>query len=432
MGAVLNTVYNNYLTTYTPKSITRYDTHKKSELRSVYNSIVKLNKESPWYLPTTNKDTQHYAVDIKENARLLRNTLAGLGGLEEQDLFNQKSAYSTDENIVSATFVGTQAPEGTSPEFTMEVQALATSQENMGLFLDNTAVTLKPDTYSFDVAINDMNYEFQFSISENETNRDVQERLVRLINNSGIGIRASLMETDASRTALRLESDATGISLGKDSIFTISDNHTSKAAGTVEYFGLDYTSREASNARFLINGEERTASSNQFTVGKLFEVNLHNISQTNEPVTIGLKTDVESLTDNITQLIGGYNDFVKATSAYLDSQSKSRQLLSEIKGIASLYNQPMEAMGMTMKEDGTLSINPGMLKGAALEAEDIAQTFGYLKKFSNSLIRKSNQVSINPMNYVEKTVVAYKNPGHNFVSPYATSAYSGMMFNGYC
>ena len=233
MGAVLNTVYNNYLTTYTPKSITRYDTHKKSELRSVYNSIVKLNKESPWYLPTTNKDTQHYAVDIKENARLLRNTLAGLGGLEEQDLFNQKSAYSTDENIVSATFVGTQAPEGTSPEFTMEVQALATSQENMGLFLDNTAVTLKPDTYSFDVAINDMNYEFQFSISENETNRDVQERLVRLINNSGIGIRASLMETDASRTALRLESDATGISLGKDSIFTISDNHTSKAAGTV-------------------------------------------------------------------------------------------------------------------------------------------------------------------------------------------------------
>ena len=87
---------------------------------------------------------------------------------------------------------------------------------------------------------------------------------------------------------------------------------------------------------------------------------------------------------------------------------------------------------MTMKEDGTLSINPGMLKGAALEAEDIAQTFGYLKKFSNSLIRKSNQVSINPMNYVEKTVVAYKNPGHNFVSPYATSAYSGMMFNGYC
>ena len=45
MSSVLNTVYNNYLTAYTPKTLTRYDTHKKSELRNVYNSIVKLNKE---------------------------------------------------------------------------------------------------------------------------------------------------------------------------------------------------------------------------------------------------------------------------------------------------------------------------------------------------------------------------------------------------
>ena len=44
MGAVLNTVYNNYLAAYSPRQLTKYDTHKKSELRSVYNSIVKLNK----------------------------------------------------------------------------------------------------------------------------------------------------------------------------------------------------------------------------------------------------------------------------------------------------------------------------------------------------------------------------------------------------
>ena len=42
----LNTVYNYYMTSYAPKSSSRYDTHKKSELRSIYNSIVKLNKES--------------------------------------------------------------------------------------------------------------------------------------------------------------------------------------------------------------------------------------------------------------------------------------------------------------------------------------------------------------------------------------------------
>ena len=45
--AILNNVYNYYMTTYSPRSSTRYDTHKKSELRNIYNTIVKLNKEAP-------------------------------------------------------------------------------------------------------------------------------------------------------------------------------------------------------------------------------------------------------------------------------------------------------------------------------------------------------------------------------------------------
>lgn len=30
MGAVLNTVYNNYLAAYSPRQLTKYDTHKKA------------------------------------------------------------------------------------------------------------------------------------------------------------------------------------------------------------------------------------------------------------------------------------------------------------------------------------------------------------------------------------------------------------------
>ena len=429
--SVLTTAYNNYLTTYTPKSLTRYDTHKKSELRGVYNSIVKLNKESPWYLPTTSKETQQYAVDLKENARDLHNTIAQLGGLEESGLLNKKSAYSTNHNIATATYVGAPAPDGVTPQFNMEVQALASPQENMGLYLNNNKVSLPPDTYSFDISINDMNYEFQFSVGEAETNREVQERLARLINNSDIGVKAAVTEAD-SRTSLRLVSEATGLPPGKDQIFTVSDDHTSKTPGTVAYFGLDYTSRHASNARFLINGEDRSASSNHFTVGKLFEIELKGINSEGESVEIGLKPDIESLTDNITNLVGGYNSFVKAASTYLESQNRSKHLVQEMKGIASLYQQSMESMGLTVQEDGTMKVDSGLLKQTASESGDIAQTFHYIKDFSDMLLRKSDQVSLNPMNYVERTIVAYKNPGRTFVSPYTTSAYSGMMFNGYC
>ncbi len=430
MSAVMNAVYNNYLTTYTP-SLTRYDAHKKSELRSVYNSIVKINKEAPWYLPTTNKDTQHYAVYMKENARGLRNTIAQLDGLEENGLLDRKSAFSTDTDIAEATFVGSQIPENVTPGFSLEVLSLAAPQENMGLFLPNSKVNLPADTYSFDIAVNDMNYEFQFSIGEDETNRDVQERLVRLINNSDIGIRASIAESE-DQTSLRLVSDATGLSKGREYQFKVSDDHTSKTSGTVAYLGLDYTSRQATNATFLVNGERREASANHFTVGKMFEVRLNGVSPAHEPIQVGLKTDVESLTDNVTHLIGGYNDFVKAASSYLETQTRSRKLVRELSSIATLYTPSLESTGLTLQKDGTLQLDKDQLMQAASQTGDITQTFGYLRDFSNALLRKSNQVSLNPMEYVEKTIVAYKNPGHNFVSPYATSAYSGMMFNGYC
>lgn len=431
VNAVLNTIYNNYLTTYAPKPLTRYDTHKKSELRGVYNSIVKQTKDAPWYLPTTSKETQRYAVGLKESARELRNTIAQLGGLESEGLFSKKSVYSSDENIATASYIGAEESAWDFPDIELEVHSLATSQENLGRFLPDDKVGLPSDTYSFDISINDMNYEFQFSIGESETNRDVQERLVRLINNSDIGIRAELAESE-DRTSLRLTSSSTGLPAGRDSIFTVSDHHTSKTSGTVAYFGLDYTSREASDARFLINGEERSASSNRFTVGKLFELELKGISPEGSPVQIGLKTDIESLTDNVTHLIGGYNDFIKAAASYLDAQSKSKQLIREMRGIAYHYNSSLESMGLNMAEDGTLNVDADLLHQTAAQAKDISETFGYLKDFSRSLLRKSNQVSLNPMEYVEKVVVAYKNPGHSYTNPYGASAYSGMMFNSYC
>ena len=267
-------------------------------------------------------------------------------------------------------------------------------------------------------------------MGEAENNREVQERLLRLVNNSDIGIRASLAESEG-RTSLRLTSEATGLAPGKEQIFTVSDDRTSKTAGTVEYFGLDYTSREPANASFSINGEESAAPSNHFTLDKMYEVHLRGISDGDRPVSIGLKTDVESLTDNVYHLVGGYNEFIKAASSYLETQSKSRQLIREMSGIASVYSNSLETMGLNLEEDGTLAVDKDMLRQTAAQAEDINVTFGSLKSFSNMLLRKSSQVSLNPMDYVEKVMVAYKNPGHNYINPYVTSAYTGMMFDGY-
>lgn len=432
MSAVSDAIYNNYLTTYSPMSITKYDTHKKSELRDVYKSIVKMNKESPWFLPVTSKETQAFAVNIKEGARMLHNNIAQLGGLDENGLFDKKSAYSTDEDVAKVTYIGSDKAEEVD-DFQLEVKNLASHQENLGEFLySNEEVDLPPDTYSFDLSINDMNYEFQFAISEGETNRDVQGRLAKLINNSSIGIRASVIES-GDRSSLKMTSDTEGLPAGKDAIFSVSDSRTSKASGTVDYFGLDYTSKAAANASFSINGEDKTASTNHFTIGKLFEVQLNGVSPEGEPVTIGLKTDIESLSDNINNLAAGYNEFLRAAASYLDTQSRSKALLSELNGIANRFGDSFSSLGLSIQDDGLIQVNSEKLKSTALSSEDVAQTFDTIKVFSNALLKKSDAVSLNPMEYVDKKVVAYKNPnGPNYASPYMTSAYSGMMFNGYC
>lgn len=432
-NAAINTVYNHYLTTYAPKSTSKYDTHKKSELRSIYNSMVKLNKESPLYILDTSRESREYVIGLKENARQLRNTIASLGGLDEEEMLNKKSAYSSNEDIVSATFIGEVPEGGNVPPFHIEVTSLASNQVNLGTFLpSDEKAELAPDAYSFDITINDLSYEFQYSIHDGETNREVQERLARLITNADVGVNADILEDGNGNSSLRLTSVASGLKENKDYIFLVSDDKTTKRAGSVDYLGLGFMSRLPSNAEFLLNGESRSASSNHFTIDKMFELTLNGISpEEGQSAEIGLKTDLDSLTENVGNLIGGYNSFIKAASEYLDLHPRSGKLLNEMERMSQFYQPDLEKLGFVFNESGELSLNDEAFKNSILDESGHAQLSG-IRNFTNSVLRKTDQISLNPIEYVDKKIVVYKNPGHNFATPYVTSNYSGMLFNSYC
>lgn len=432
--ASLNAVYNYYLATYIPKrSSTQYDSHKKSELRSIYNSIVKLNKESPLYLWDSSRESREFAVGLKENAHTLRNTIASLGGLSEDEMLGKKAAYSSNEAIASAAYIGESSSGSASPSFQIEVTALASNQVNTGTFLppDEKAL-LTPGSYSFDVTINDLSYEFQYNVHEGETNLDIQERLARLISKADIGINADVLKDEEGNSSLQLSSAATGLKENKDYIFNVSDDKTSKRAGTADYLGISSVSREPSNAEFLLNGEPRTAASNHFNIGKIFEVTLNGVSAAEgETTEIGLKTDLDSLTENVDNLITGYNSFIRSASEYLDRHPRSGRLLGEMASMSRYYQADLEKLGFAFDTGGQLSLDDHAFKSSLMNDGNLAQ-FSTIKNFTNSILRKTNQISLNPMEYVDKTIVAYKNPGHNFPVPYITSNYSGMLFNSYC
>ncbi len=433
--SALNQVYNHYLTEYAPKTNSPLDTHKKSDLRSIYNSIVKMNKESPLYILDKSEASKAYAVGLKESARIFRNSvMATRSSLDEEGVLDQKKAYSSNTDIASAKYIGLSdgGENASAPTFRLEVAQLAKNQVNLGnALVSEDRLDLPAGSYSFDVSIKDASYEFQFELHEEDTNLDIQSRLQRLIESANIGLEASVIEDGEGNSSLKLESVATGIASGKELLFEISDEHTSKTQGIVDYLGIDLVSQPPANALFEINGIERTASSNTFTVEKVYEVTLNGPSS--EPgitTEIGLKNDVDSLSENIHSLAESYNRFLDNASYNPGKHSKSSQLLNEIGYITRHYAGHLDALGLTFSADGHLSINDEQLKTAAAESDDDA--FTPVKDFANSMLRKSNQISLNPMQYVNKTIVAYKNPGKNYPSPYITSAYSGMMFNNYC
>lgn len=431
--ATLNSIYNHYLTSYAPKTNTSTETHKKSELRGIYNSIVKINKESPLYLLDDSAESKAFAIGLKEDARQLHQTISSLGGLDEAELLNKKTAYSSNESIATAKFVGSVEDAATAPDLEIEVQSLASPQENLGKFLISEETTgLPADTYSFDLSINDFNYEFQFQIRANDTNIDVQERLERLINNADVGVKAEVVDDALGDSALKLSSQKSGTSLDQDLVFKISDHATSKRNGAVSYFGLSDVSREPSNANFVINGMERSASSNSFTVENMYEITLNGVSpEEGEITSIGLKTDSESLLENMRSLFDGYNSFLKSAIDYTAKHPKSSQLVSEMWHIAGNYAKDLQSVGIDINEDGTVSLDTERME-QSIDDGAMADGFDSIKSFAKSIYRKSNQVALNPMNYVDKTIVAYKNPGKNYATPYITSSYSGMMFNSYC
>lgn len=432
------TVYNHYLTSYAPKGTTSFDTHKRSELRNIYNSIVKLNKESPLYLLDNSADSKAYAIGLKENARELKNTISSLGGFDEDVLdeaafLNKKEAYSGNEAVASVSYIGNMDDAAFAPTLALEVHSLASPQVNMGHFIpSSTAMELTPETYSFDLSINDLNYEFQFQVNSDDTNIDVQNRLMRLVNNADIGITAEVIEDGEGNSSLKLTSQKNGTSEDRKYVFRISDGQTSKTAGVVDYLGIDKVSRTPSNAEFTIDGTAHSSSSNTFTLEKNYQVTLNGVSpEGSAPINIGMKTDVENLTGNLQQLAGGYNQFLRAAIEYTQKHPRSNQLVSEMWHLAGSFSESLSDIGMNIEEDGSIQIDENMLQQSIQDGK-IENGFEQIKNFTKALYRKSGQVSLNPMTYVDKVIVAYKNPGKNFASPYITSAYSGMMFNSYC
>ena len=429
--ARIDSAYDYYISTYAQKKVSRYDSHKKSDLRKVYNQIVKSNKDSPLYKIPNMEDAKRHAIDIKESAKSIQNVVASLadryGAFE--DSFQKKVAVSSDEEEVGVTYIGDGSEDNNAENFSISVKELAAPQTNVGNYLKDTYHSLPTGSYSFDLNTGSGSYEFQYNVSLEESNLDILTKLANLVNSSDLGITAELRSDGNGSSALALTSSQTGLSENETSLFTIAPNASAASIEAMDVLGINKITEPAHNSSFTLNGTEHSSYSNTFSINNAFELTLKKSGI--ESVTIGFKPNTDAIADNIQTLVDAYNSILSTAHSLSDSNvSAGNRLFNDMVSVSRGQQGSLQYIGLISSEDGTLHIDKDIL-AQAVTPERATQTFETLSKFRDSIGQKAESVAINPMNYVNKVVVAYKNPGHNFATPYISSIYSGMMLDEY-
>lgn len=425
---MISSVYSYYLSQYGNKSNSKYDSHTRTQLKNTYSKVVKINSQTPVYKLDLSTAAQKYAIDLKEHARALENITEDLSDGADGTMTFKKSAVSSNASAVNASYITDFGAASDDESFDINVKQLACSQLNTGNYLQPRSKHIKPGEYSFDLSINDVIYEFQFKVDNSETTNNIQNKIARLINRSNIGLTANIKEDNLGNTAINIESEATGINGTTPVIFSIKSDDASNQP-LIDTLGLDRVTQYPANAIFDVDGDERSSMSNSITINKSYDVKLSKVTE--EPVTISLKADADSIVESLNELVAGYNNLISVTNDENNNHFQgTEKLQNEIASIARSYKKQLADSGLSLNKDGTISADKEVIINAD-NKDALSHIYESLNSFKNSIKEKAEDIALNPMDYVNNKIIAYKNPLRSFPDPYNLSAYTGMMFNGY-
>lgn len=425
---MISSVYSYYLSQYGNKSNSKYDSHTRTQLKNTYSKVVKINSQTPVYKLDLSTAAQKYAIDLKEHARALENITEDLSDGADGTMTFKKSAVSSNASAVNASYITDFGAASNDESFDINVKQLACSQLNTGNYLQPRSKHIKPGEYSFDLSINDVIYEFQFKVDNSETTNNIQNKIARLINRSNIGLTANIKEDSLGNTAINIESESTGINGTTPVIFSIKSDDANNQP-LIDTLGLDRVTQYPANAIFDVDGDERSSMSNSITINKAYDVKLSKVTE--EPVTISLKADADSIVESLNELVAGYNNLISVTNDENNNHFQgTEKLQNEIASIARSYKKQLADSGLSLNKDGTISADKEVIINAD-NKDALSHIYESLNSFKNFIKEKAEDIALNPMDYVNNKIIAYKNPLRSFPDPYNLSAYTGMMFNGY-
>jgi flagellar hook-associated protein 2 len=430
---MINSVYNYYAAQYGHREYSKYDTHSKAQLKSTFGKLQKINSQTPSYKIDFSDAALKYAIDLKENARELSQIADELSDESTDSITYKRSATSSSPQVIDAEYIGDSCVQDYEP-LEVTVSQLACPQTNTGNFLQPNSKPFAAGEYSFDLQVQDLTYQFEFGINATDTVTDTQQKIARLINQADIGLNAQLLTDGLGNSAISITSDATGIKGISPTIFHIQSQNSSDASDSntelVSTLGLDRVTQYPANAVYSVNGTTATSVSNEVTIDNNYVLTFFDTTG-KAPVTISMNTDTDAIADSIGELIGGYNNLISVTANDANEHFEGNEKLKkDFAGIAKSYNHLLNENGLSVTDNGTIAVDRDAIISAA-DNGTLGDIFSGLNAFKQAVQKKAEDISLNPMDYVNNKIIAYKNPLRPTNDPYNLSAYTGMIFDGY-
>lgn len=430
---MINSVYNYYAAQYGHREYSKYDTHSRAQLKSTFGRLQKINSQTPSYKIDFSDAALKYAIDLKENARELSQIADELSDESTDSITYKRSATSSSPQVIDAEYIGDSCVQDYEP-LEVTVSQLACPQTNTGNFLQPNSKPFAAGEYSFDLQVQDLTYQFEFGVNATDTVTDTQQKIARLINQADIGLNAQLLTDDLGNSAISITSDATGIRGISPTIFHIQSQNSSDASDSntelVSTLGLDRVTQYPANAVYSVNGTTATSVSNEVTIDNNYVLTFFDTTG-KAPVTISMNTDTDAIADSIGELIGGYNNLISVTANDANEHFEGNEKLKkDFAGIAKSYNHLLNENGLSVTDNGTIAVDRDAIISAA-DNGTLGDIFSGLNAFKQAVQKKAEDISLNPMDYVNNKIIAYKNPLRPTNDPYNLSAYTGMIFDGY-
>ena len=294
-------------------------------------------------LQSYTSDSKEFYSDFVDNFSDLKRSSNSLKSYGASSVFKE-SYGSNDTSVVSTTSTGSY----NITDYKVEVSQLATGKSISYNELSSTGKDLVKDG-SISINNGKNSYTFDVNTENASNNKDAMNKIVETVNKANIGVNATVVEKDG-KSSLKLQSATTGEN-SKLTVAFASDLSNSISVKTTE---------EGKNAKYKVNDVDYTSESNKVNLSSTVKASLNKIGKAEISSD---NVDSKKIIDAVKKFANDYNKVVNFLDKNSDQSTKLENLSESFKSTKN-SSSSLSEIGITVGNDGKLSINEEKLTGA--------------------------------------------------------------------